>query len=51
MRYGSYPEEAEDERQEFLRNRRYTQMLERNCAGYPICGCPICEPENEDESE
>ena len=41
----SYPGEYEDVRDEFIRDRRYFRQLENACQGRPICGCPICEPE------
>jgi len=54
MRYGTYPEEADDVREEFQRMRHGRRRMENNCQGAPICGCPICEPpeqESDDEQD
>ena len=44
----SYPGEHEDMREEYAHNSRYWRRLEAACQGFPICGCPVCEPTHND---
>ena len=45
----SYFGEHEDMREEFAHNSRYWRRLQADCQGSPICGCPVCEPDNHND--